>query len=78
MLVRLDLRQFVDHAPRQIAFFEIEHRVVPEQKPPLRFLDSWFSVLVFLLVELPENGHRALPALANASAKLIGLFKHQP
>ena len=46
MLVRLDLRQFVEHGLRQVALFEIENAIIAEQKPALRFFVSGVVGLV--------------------------------
>jgi hypothetical protein len=68
MLVRLDLRKFVEHSLRKFALFEIEDTIISEYEPPSRLLVGFFVVEVFRallgIFDLPEHDDRTFLTLA--------------
>ncbi len=77
VLVRFDLRKFVEDCLRQFALFEVEHAIISEQEPPARLLVGLFVVEVFRglrrVFDLPENDDRTFLALADVSARFVSL-----
>ena len=82
VLVRFDLREFVEHGLRKLALLDVENPIVAEQEPPARRIAGLIGALVLgaLLrgVNLPKDNDCAFLALADVAAKLVGLPHREP
>jgi hypothetical protein len=82
VLVRLNLRKFIEDCLRQFALFEVEHAIISEQEPAARLPVGLFVVEVFRallsIVNLLEHDNRALLAFADVSAKFVSLADREP
>ncbi len=75
VLVRLDLRQLVEHRLRQFALFEVEHAIISQKESAAILLVGLLGVEVFAaplrVFDLPKNHDRAFLAFADVSAKFV-------